>query len=89
MDGRPGFFDRWILKDHNFECFSIDGSRKPTILRKTTRGWVKKTHLFENVDQTEHRFTPQRHDIETKFGLEESEEGLISLGWLGCDNIEI
>jgi hypothetical protein len=58
-------------------------------LRKTPRGWVTKTHIFENLDQTEHRFTPQTHSIETKFGLEEAEEGLISLGWLGSDNIEI
>jgi hypothetical protein len=69
--------------------FSIDGFRKTTILRKTPRGWVTKTHIFENLDQTEHRFTPQTHSFETKFGLEEAEEGLISLGWLGSDNIEI
>jgi hypothetical protein len=53
----------------------MDGSQKTTFLRTSTR--------------QDHRFTPQPHDIETKFGLEKAEEGLISLGWLGSDNIEI
>jgi hypothetical protein len=66
-----------------------DGSRKPTFFQKTPRGWVKKTHIFETFLRHDHRFTAQPHDIETKFGLEEADEGLISLGWLGSDNIEI
>jgi hypothetical protein len=47
-------------------------------------GSIKPTFL-----RHDHRFTAQPDDIETKFGLDEAEEGLISLGWLGCDIIEI